>query len=119
MCVFRKIDSKTAKTLCEEYKFSFNIVLEDDYYKILDSNGFIIGVIVYTVGENEIDVDYFEVVQKKQGYGKKIINNFIFQKINNGIKKITLTSLNSARGFWEKMGFSFMMQDEDRMERVL
>ena len=90
MCVFRKIDSKTAKTLCEEYKFSFNIVLEDDYYKILDSNGFIIGVIVYTVGENEIDVDYFEVVQKKQGYGKKIINNFISQKINNGIKKIAL-----------------------------
>lgn len=76
-----------------------------------DTYGTYVGYIMYTdMEDDEMKINYIEVDPEKQGQGigknlvLKAIKDFK-NKINPNLKKVSLTALNSAVGFYETLGF--------------
>ncbi len=117
MYIFKKISATDAENLCRRYSIKFNSILGEDYFEILDNEDNTIGIIAYTSENAVTDIDYFEVIKKRNGIGRATINDFILQQKNNSISKITLTPLDSAKAFWNEVGFSFVA--DDKMEKCI
>lgn len=76
-----------------------------------DTYGTYVGYIMYTdMEDDEMKINYIEVDPEKQdqGIGKNLVLKAIKDfknKINPNLKKVSLTALNSAVGFYETLGF--------------
>lgn len=107
-----KLNRRNAMKLCKNLNIKYQEYWENDVYSIKNDKDIDSGIIVYTLMDNELNIEYFEVVNKKSGIGGKIIEEFIAQQQQNGIKKITLTALSNVKGFWIKMGFRTTIEYE-------
>jgi len=68
-------------------------------------NGIIQSMCIYNVEDDHIHISYLCSISSKRGLGKELINE-IKKKLDDKINYIELQSVNSAKGFYEKMGFT-------------
>lgn len=100
------------------------VVCDEDNYETY------VGYIMYTdMEDDEMRINYIEVDpdQQGQGIGKNLVLKAIKDfkdKVNPNLKKVSLTAVSSAVGFYETLGFEksdirFRLNDRNEVDMVL
>jgi hypothetical protein len=114
------LDSDSWKNLSKidrEFLSTKNLFFKWNQYEFevyRNEKGIIEAIISYVelYNLNVIEIDHFEVIEKRSRVGTRIINEFINKIRKSKFKEIRLNALDST-SFWEKTGFSKIYNSEN------